>query len=206
MAGARRGRSSTSSAITQIVGALALEDRDPPGVTPSGRRTAPQGVRVVMITGDARQVAEAVGRTSASTKSSPRSCRRTRTQGRRATSSVARPWRWSETASTTPPPLPGPMSASRSAPAPTSPSNQPASILATSDPRAVVSVLRLSRASYRKMVENLVWAVGYNVVAIPLAAGVLAPGRRHPAACRRRHPDERVHHRRRPQRPTPAQR
>ncbi|MDQ3412574.1 MAG: heavy metal translocating P-type ATPase [Chloroflexota bacterium] len=48
-------------------------------------------------------------------------------------------------------------------------------ILATSDPRAVVGIITLSRASYRKMVENLVWAAGYNVVAIPLAAGVLAP-------------------------------
>ena len=47
-------------------------------------------------------------------------------------------------------------------------------VLATSDPRAVVSVIRLSRASYRKMVENLVWGAGYNVVAIPLAAGALA--------------------------------
>ena len=48
-------------------------------------------------------------------------------------------------------------------------------ILATSDPRAVVSVIELSRASYRKMVQNLAWAAGYNVVAIPLAAGILAP-------------------------------
>jgi Cu2+-exporting ATPase len=47
-------------------------------------------------------------------------------------------------------------------------------VLASSDPRSVGSVIRLSRASYRKMVENLVWAAGYNVVAIPLAAGVLA--------------------------------
>nr|MBA2453178.1 heavy metal translocating P-type ATPase [Chloroflexia bacterium] len=39
----------------------------------------------------------------------------------------------------------------------------------------VLGVIRLSRASYRKMVQNLVWAAGYNVIAIPLAAGVLAP-------------------------------
>ena len=48
-------------------------------------------------------------------------------------------------------------------------------ILASNDPRGVVSVVRLSRASYRKMLQNLGWAVGYNVLAIPLAAGVLAP-------------------------------
>ncbi|HEY8454118.1 MAG TPA: heavy metal translocating P-type ATPase [Actinopolymorphaceae bacterium] len=47
-------------------------------------------------------------------------------------------------------------------------------VLASSDPRAVGAVIRLSHASYRKMVENLAWAAGYNVVAIPLAAGVLA--------------------------------
>jgi P-type Cu2+ transporter len=48
-------------------------------------------------------------------------------------------------------------------------------VLASNDPRAVVSVVRLSRASYRKMVQNLGWAAGYNVFALPLAAGVLAP-------------------------------
>jgi Cu2+-exporting ATPase len=48
-------------------------------------------------------------------------------------------------------------------------------VLASSDPRAVVSVIRLSRASYAKMLQNLVWGAGYNLVAIPLAAGVLAP-------------------------------
>lgn len=47
-------------------------------------------------------------------------------------------------------------------------------VLASSDPRAVASVIRLSKASYRKMLQNLGWAAGYNVVAIPLAAGVLA--------------------------------
>jgi P-type Cu2+ transporter len=47
-------------------------------------------------------------------------------------------------------------------------------VLAADDPRAVLSVIDLSRASYRKMWQNLVWATGYNVVAVPLAAGVLA--------------------------------
>jgi P-type Cu2+ transporter len=47
-------------------------------------------------------------------------------------------------------------------------------VLAGDDPRAVSSVIELSRASYRKMWQNLGWATGYNVLAIPLAAGVLA--------------------------------
>ncbi|MDO8390400.1 MAG: copper-translocating P-type ATPase [Actinomycetota bacterium] len=47
-------------------------------------------------------------------------------------------------------------------------------VLAGSDPRAVASVIRLSRASYRKMQQNLAWAAGYNIVAIPLASGAFA--------------------------------
>jgi Cu2+-exporting ATPase len=47
-------------------------------------------------------------------------------------------------------------------------------VLASSDPRGVAAVIRLSRAAYRKMVQNLWWAAGYNIVAIPLAAGALA--------------------------------
>ena len=47
-------------------------------------------------------------------------------------------------------------------------------ILVRNDPRDVVKTIRLSRATYRKMIQNLFWAAGYNVVAIPLAAGVLA--------------------------------
>ena len=48
-------------------------------------------------------------------------------------------------------------------------------VLVQSDPRAAVRVIALAQATYRKMVQNLWWAAGYNVVAIPLAAGVLAP-------------------------------
>ena len=48
-------------------------------------------------------------------------------------------------------------------------------ILASSDPRSVLSVIALSKASYRKMKQNLWWAAGYNLISVPLAAGVLAP-------------------------------
>jgi len=47
-------------------------------------------------------------------------------------------------------------------------------VLAADDPRGVLAIRRLSAASHRKSWQNLVWAAGYNVVAIPLAAGVLA--------------------------------
>jgi hypothetical protein len=46
-------------------------------------------------------------------------------------------------------------------------------VLVRSDPRDVVGAIRLSRATYRKMIQNLAWATAYNLVAIPVAAGVL---------------------------------
>ena len=46
-------------------------------------------------------------------------------------------------------------------------------ILVKSDPLDVVGILKLSRATFKKMVQNLIWATAYNVVALPLAAGVL---------------------------------
>jgi Cu2+-exporting ATPase len=48
-------------------------------------------------------------------------------------------------------------------------------VLVRDDPRDVAGAIELSRASYRKMIQNLVWAAGYNALAIPVAAGVLAP-------------------------------
>jgi Cu2+-exporting ATPase len=47
-------------------------------------------------------------------------------------------------------------------------------VLVRSDPRDIPRIIDLSRATYRKMIQNLWWAAGYNIVAIPLAAGVLA--------------------------------
>jgi P-type Cu2+ transporter len=47
-------------------------------------------------------------------------------------------------------------------------------VLVSDDPRSVLGVLRLSQASYTKMLQNLAWATGYNLLAVPLAAGVLA--------------------------------
>ncbi|MEZ5220335.1 MAG: copper-translocating P-type ATPase [Ilumatobacteraceae bacterium] len=47
-------------------------------------------------------------------------------------------------------------------------------VLAGNDPRSVIGIIKLSRASYRKMRQNLAWAAGYNIISIPLAAGALA--------------------------------
>jgi Cu2+-exporting ATPase len=48
-------------------------------------------------------------------------------------------------------------------------------VLVRDDPRDVAGAIELSRATYRKMIQNLVWATGYNALAIPVAAGILAP-------------------------------
>jgi Cu2+-exporting ATPase len=48
-------------------------------------------------------------------------------------------------------------------------------VLVRDDPRDVVAAIELSRASYRKMIQNLAWATGYNALAIPVAAGIFAP-------------------------------
>ena len=159
----------------EIIGAFALEDE----VRPEARQAVVElhdiGIeRVVMITGDARQVAEPSLPNSASTRCSPRCCPRTsRTRSPNSKPAATR-WPWSATASTTPPPSPAPTSASRSVPAPTSPSSPPAwSWPATTHARSSASS-GSPRRRYRKMVQNLSWAAGYNIVAIPLAAGALA--------------------------------
>ena len=48
-------------------------------------------------------------------------------------------------------------------------------VLVRNDPSDIVSIIGLARATYRKMAQNLVWATGYNALAIPAAAGVLYP-------------------------------
>ena len=48
-------------------------------------------------------------------------------------------------------------------------------VLVRDDPRDVAGAITLSRATYRKMIQNLIWATGYNAIAIPVAAGILAP-------------------------------
>ena len=74
-------------------------------------------------------------------------------------------------------------------------------VLVRSDPRDVVGAIRLSRATYAKMVQNLAWATGYNVVAIPVAAGLLDPVGDRPADGRRRRRHEPLHDHRGRERP-----
>src|SRR4030095_12095543 len=79
-------------------------------------------------------------------------------------------------------------------------------VLVSDDPRGVLGVIRLSQASYRKMLQNLGWATGYNPLALPLAAGRLGRGGGNPCPGGRGGADEPLHHRGRPQRPAAAPR
>jgi Cu2+-exporting ATPase len=157
-----------------VVGAIAVEDR----VRPESRRAIDElraeGVRVGIVTGDARSVAEAVGRDLGVDEIRAEVLPQDKEavvgellgQGLR----IAMVGDGVNDA-----PALARADVGIAIGAGTDVAIESAGVvLASDDPRAVVSVRRLSRVSYRKMVQNLAWATGYNVVAIPLAAGVLA--------------------------------
>jgi P-type Cu2+ transporter len=158
----------------EIVGALALEDE----VRPEAREAVDElrrlGKHVVMITGDARQVAEAVGadlgvdEVMAEVLPEDKDAKVAELQARGL--SVAMVGDGVNDA-----PALARADVGLAIGAGTDVAMESAGVvLASSDPRSVVSTIRLSSASYRKMLQNLGWAAGYNVVAIPLAAGALA--------------------------------
>ena len=160
-----------------IIGALALEDT----VRPSSRAAVDElrgaGVRVVMITGDARPVAEAVARDLGIAPDDiyaevlPEDKDGVVAELQRGGTRVAMVGDGVNDA-----PALARADVGLAIGAGTDVAIASAGVvLASDDPRGVLSVIRLSRASYRKMLQNLGWAAGYNVIAIPLAAGVLSP-------------------------------
>ena len=158
----------------EIAGALALEDQVRPEAKDAVAQLRRLGKRVVMITGDARNVAETVGRdlgvdeVMAEVLPEDKDAKVTELQKRGL--SVAMVGDGVNDA-----PALARADVGIAIGAGTDVAIESAEvILASNDPRAVVSLIRLSGASYRKMIQNLVWAAGYNAVAIPLAAGVLA--------------------------------
>jgi Cu2+-exporting ATPase len=159
-----------------IVGALALEDE----VRPESRRAIEAlqdlGLRVVMITGDARQVADAVaaelGVDEVVADVLPEDKDRAVAELQARQLRVAMVGDGVNDA-----PALARADVGVAIGAGTDVAIESAGVvLASSNPRAVVGVIRLSRASYQKMVQNLAWGAGYNVIAIPLAAGVLSFG------------------------------
>ena len=157
-----------------VAGALSLEDE----VRHESREAVDHlrrlGVRVAMITGDARQVAEAVGRdlgideVMAEVLPEDKHSEVARLQERGVRVAMVGD-------GVNDAPALAQADVGIAIGAGTDVAIESAGIvLASDDPRAVVAVRRLSASGYRKMVQNLVWATGYNVVAIPLAAGVFA--------------------------------
>jgi Cu2+-exporting ATPase len=159
----------------RISGALALEDEVRPESREAVQALHEQGIRVVMITGDARQVAEAVaadlGIDEVFAEVLPEDKDKAVAQLQERGERVAMVGDGVNDA-----PALARADVGIAIGAGTDVAIESAGVvLASNDPRAVLSVVKLSKAGYRKMLQNLFWAAGYNVVAIPLAAGVLAP-------------------------------
>jgi len=175
--GGWRGRGATVLFVVRdgkVQGALALED----AVRPASRQAVEQlhrlGKRVVMLTGDARQVAEAVaaelGVDEVFAEVLPEDKDAAVADLQRRGLSVAMVGDGVNDA-----PALARADVGVAIGAGTDVAIESAGVvLASDDPRGVLGVLRLSRASYRKMLENLGWAAGYNLLAVPIAAGALA--------------------------------
>ena len=158
----------------EVIGAFALEDEIRPEARQAVAELQAAGVKVVMITGDARQVADAVGAElgidEVFAEVLPEDKDKAVTELQERGLSVAMVGDGVNDA-----PALARADVGIAIGAGTDVAIESAGVvLASSDPRGVTGVIRLSRASYRKMLQNLGWAAGYNVVAIPLAAGVLA--------------------------------
>jgi len=158
----------------RVLGAMALEDQ----IRPESRRAVDalhrEGVRVAMITGDAHQVAEAVARDLgideffAEVLPEDKDAKVSELQGRGHR--VAMVGDGINDA-----PALARAEVGIAIGAGTEVAIESAGVvLASDDPRGVVSVIRLSKSAYRKMVQNLMWATGYNAFAIPAAAGLFA--------------------------------
>ena len=157
-----------------VEAAFALRDEVRPESAEAVRRLHEAGVRVAMITGDARPVAEAVGRelgideVFAEVRPDEKDARVAELQQRGQ--KVAMVGDGVNDA-----PALARADVGIAIGAGTDVAVESAGVvLASNDPRAVLSVISLSRVGYRKMIQNLVWGAGYNVLSVPLAAGVLA--------------------------------
>jgi Cu2+-exporting ATPase len=157
-----------------VIAAFALEDEVRPEAREAVSELQKQGVRVLMITGDARQVAEAVAKdlgvdeVLAEVLPEQKAAKVAELQARGLTVAMVGD-------GVNDAPALARADVGIAIGAGTEVAIESAGvILASSDPRGVVAVMRLSKASYRKMIENLGWAAGYNIVAIPLAGGAFA--------------------------------
>ncbi len=159
----------------KVVGALAVEDEIRPESAEAIKRLHAMGLKVAMITGDSQAVADSVARrlgvdeVAAQVLPSDKAeaVKRFQAGGRK----VAMVGDGVDDA-----PALATADIGIAIGAGTDVAIESAGIvLVRSDPRDVVGAIELSRATYRKMIQNLVWATAYNLVAIPVAAGVLVP-------------------------------
>jgi P-type Cu2+ transporter len=172
-----RGRGAAVLAVVRdgdVIGALALEDDVRPESSEAVAQLHALGVRVAMITGDAHQVADAVGQqlgideVFAEVLPEDKDSAVRALQERGATVAMVGD-------GVNDAPALARADVGIAIGAGTDVAIESAGVvLASSDPRGVIGVIRLSRASWSKMVQNLVWGAGYNLFAIPLAAGALA--------------------------------
>ena len=158
----------------RVTGAIALEDQIRPESIDAVRALHAERIRVVMITGDARQVAEAVAEdlgvdeVMAEVLPEDKDAAVADLQARGLLVAMVGD-------GVNDAPALARADVGIAIGAGTDVAIESAGVvLVSDDPRGVSSVRRLSKESYRKMVQNLGWAVGYNLLAIPLAAGVLA--------------------------------
>ncbi len=158
----------------QVIGALALEDKVREESRTAVRVLQSRGVKVAMITGDARQVADAVGKDlgidEVFAEVLPQDKDKKVTELQQRGLKVAMVGDGVNDS-----PALARAEVGIAIGAGTDVAMESAGVvLAGNDPRSVVSMIELSKASYRKMIQNLIWATGYNVLAVPLAGGVLA--------------------------------
>jgi Cu2+-exporting ATPase len=159
----------------KVVGALALEDEIRPESREAVERLHAMGLKVAMITGDSQDVADSVARrlgidevAAQVLPADKAGAVRRFQQGDRRVAMVGDGVNDAPALAT--------ADVGIAIGAGTDVAVESAGIvLVRSDPRDVVGAIELSRAAYRKMVQNLFWATAYNLIAIPLAAGILAP-------------------------------
>jgi Cu2+-exporting ATPase len=158
-----------------VIGAISVEDEIRPESVEAVERLHALGVRVAMITGDARSVAKSVAQRIGIDEVAAEVLPADKADAVRRFQAAGRKVAMVGDGVNDAPAL-AQADVGIAIGAGTDVAVESAGIvLVSDDPRDVVGAIELSRASYRKMVQNLAWATGYNALAIPVAAGLFAP-------------------------------
>jgi Cu2+-exporting ATPase len=160
---------------SEVLGAVAVEDEIRPESVQAVRRLHDMGLRVAMITGDAQAVADSVARRLGIDEVAAQVLPADKADAvRRFQAGGVRVAMVGDGVNDAPALAQADVGIAIGAG--TDVAVESAGIvLVRDDPRDVAGAIELSRATYRKMIQNLVWATGYNALAIPVAAGILAP-------------------------------